>query len=127
MKKFLWLSIVLVLCAPAAFADEAPSSMLSAEVQSVEAPQIAPGDSTLVDGSFERVVLDNLAPAAVETAQIGADGLPTSALASATQEAALGFSCPWYSTYCSYDRQCDSYCGAKGAGVCERRCCACLF
>jgi hypothetical protein len=69
-------------------------------------------------------------PAAETQVVLDADGLPMSALQVALDEAtvaAAAYECPWYTTYCWKDVQCDSYCGAPGAGACESGCCACLF
>ena len=82
--------------------------------------------------AFAPAALADMGPAATQSFEaewmLDADGLPMSALQVAMEEASLaGFGCPWYTISCNLDKQCDSYCGARGAGACESGCCACLF
>ena len=112
MKKMLLVTALLLMFAPAAFADEATTAVAD-QVDIVVADQTANAPEAVEDA------------AATDTANLDAL-LPGTALDIATQQAAAAYECPPYSDYCWYDRQCDAQCGA-GAGVCSNGCCYCAF
>lgn len=94
----------------------------------VSAPAVFADDVAEAETVTETAVVESTATAETVGVEVAADedGLPITAVEAVLNIETAAF-CPWYTISCSRDRQCDAYCGAKGAGACESFCCACLF
>ena len=114
MKKLLLALALIVLVAPAAFAEEA----LEIEDSGVEPPAVETVETVEAQPETqERVAEEDV---------LDSNGLPATTIAE-LETPTSSYACPWYTIYCRRDAQCDNYCGAPGAGACESGCCACLF
>lgn len=112
MKKLLLSLALLTILAPVTLAqDAADVENLNVEVP---APEAMDSPSATAEETVTATALDS-------------NGLPVPAIEVATETVSASYECPSYTIYCRRDSQCDSYCGAPGAGACEFGCCACTF